>query len=341
LRDDPNNVAAINEVGRITLLQKDNAEAVEHFRKAVSLRPDIPFLHNNLAAALCALGLFEESFASYREYANLMHDSDGPLASARGEPVAAHKIQHDQEQFDYICKTTIGDALLRSHSFVIQPARRVEGCAVNPRITADDLLKKWHDANPKVLVIDDILTEEALHRLRQFCWGSTVWKRVYKNGYLGALPEHGFGSPLLAQIIEELRTALSPVLDNLPLLQFWAFKYSSGMKGVDLHADFSAVNVNLWITPNEATDDPEGGGLIVWDKSAPLDWDFATYNQNERAARAFLTASGANPTVIPHRANRAIIFNPSFFHETDRINFKSGYLNRRINITLLFGRREG
>jgi hypothetical protein len=43
---------------------------------------------------------------------------------------------------------------------------------------------------------------------------------------------------------------------------------------------------------------------------------------------------------IPHRANRAVIFDSDLFHETDRIAFKDGYVNRRINITMLYGRRD-
>jgi hypothetical protein len=42
---------------------------------------------------------------------------------------------------------------------------------------------------------------------------------------------------------------------------------------------------------------------------------------------------------VPHRANRALIFDSDLFHETDNIHFKDGYLNRRINITMLYGRR--
>jgi hypothetical protein len=33
------------------------------------------------------------------------------------------------------------------------------------------------------------------------------------------------------------------------------------------------------------------------------------------------------------------VFDSDLFHETDRIAFKEGYLNRRINITMLYGRR--
>jgi hypothetical protein len=34
-----------------------------------------------------------------------------------------------------------------------------------------------------------------------------------------------------------------------------------------------------------------------------------------------------------------VIFNSNLFHQTDRFDFAPGYLNRRINITLLYGRR--
>ena len=55
--------------------------------------------------------------------------------------------------------------------------------------------------------------------------------------------------------------------------------------------------------------------------------------------RAYLAQTGARPTVAPYRANRAVIFDSDLFHETDSIAFKPGYLNRRINVTMLYGRR--
>ena len=224
--------------------------------------------------------------------------------------------------------------------FRILDGSRVEGHAVNSSFTPWDTTERWHSSNPKIVVIDNFLSVEALNSMRRFCWGSTIWQRLYKNGYLGAFPEHGMGSPLLAQIVEELRTAFPAILGQHPLLQFWGFKYDSGMSGIGLHADFAAVNVNFWITPDEANLDPDSGGLIVWDKPAPLDWDFSTYNNDIAAGRGFLAMAGAKPVKIPHRTNRAVIFDSDLFHETDKICFKEGYLNRRINITLLFGRRE-
>jgi len=42
---------------------------------------------------------------------------------------------------------------------------------------------------------------------------------------------------------------------------------------------------------------------------------------------------------IPYRCNRAVVFDSDLFHETDAIRFKEGYLNRRINVTFLYGDR--
>ena len=100
------------------------------------------------------------------------------------------------------------------------------------------------------------------------------------------------------------------------------------------------MNVNFWITPDDANLDPEHGGLVIWDVSAPLDWNFARYNGDEEAARAFLAREGAKSITVPYRANRAVIFDSDLFHETDKIRFKQGYENRRINVTMLYGRRK-
>lgn len=123
--------------------------------------------------------------------------------------------------------------------------------------------------------------------------------------------------------------------------QWWAFKYDSELNGIGVHADFAAVNVNFWITPDEANLDKEHGGLVIRDKPAPLDWTFEKYDNVEASEiRTFLSDAGARCQTGPYRANRAVIFDSDLFHETDRIAFREGYENRRINITLLYGLRE-
>jgi len=162
----------------------------------------------------------------------------------------------------------------------------------------------------------------------------------YANGYVGAFMDDGFACPLLYQISEELRLSLPEIFQHHTLRKLWAFKYDSRLSGIPIHADFAAVNVNFWITPDEANLDSETGGLQVWDKEAPADWDFAKYNANESAMRGFLKESGARAVNVPHRQNRALIFNSDLFHETGDLNFRDGYENRRINITMLYGKRD-
>jgi hypothetical protein len=144
----------------------------------------------------------------------------------------------------------------------------------------------------------------------------------------------------VAQIAEEMRSVYPSIIADHPLLHFWASKYDSKLQGIKKHADFAAVNVNFWIAPDEANLDPKNGGLIVWDAPAPLVWNFARYNAAKDDIEAFLEGRNSQPIKIPYRCNRAVIFDSDLFHETDSIHFKEGYENRRINITLLFGRRD-
>jgi hypothetical protein len=151
--------------------------------------------------------------------------------------------------------------------------------------------------------------------------------------------DDGFCCPLLLQVAEELRLALPGIFGDHRLHKLWAFKYDSELSGIPVHADFAAVNVNFWITPDDALLDSDGGGLTIYDKEAPLDWDFSHYNNNEGAIRRFISESAANSVNISHRQNRAVVFNSDLFHETGAINFRPGYENRRINITMLYGNR--
>jgi hypothetical protein len=327
-------------LGNVLRLQGKLDEATASYRRAIALRPDMALAHKNLGTVLCESDHLTESFASFRRHAELAYG--GLDGSARGgEPVPPHKAQHDREQQDYLNAGNSPAAPVRAPAmFHLEDGGPVSGRAVNPDASLGEIAAQWQSSRPQIAVIDNLLTDEALARLRRFCWGSTIWRKVYRNGYLGAMPEHGFACPLLAQIADELRGSYPAILGRHPLLQLWGFKYDSRLSGINIHADFAAVNVNFWITPDDANLDPKSGGLVVWDAPAPSGWDFAKYNDDVPAAREFLAQAGARPVTIPYRANRAVIFDSDLFHETDRIAFKEGYLNRRINITLLYGRRE-
>ena len=47
----------------------------------------------------------------------------------------------------------------------------------------------------------------------------------------------------------------------------------------------------------------------------------------------------AERLVVPYRGNRAVMFHSNLFHESDRIRFRDSFEDRRVNVSLLFGRR--
>lgn len=191
---------------------------------------------------------------------------------------------------------------------------------------------------PPVVAIDNFLSPDALTALRRYCEEATVWKLEAGEGYLGALLTQGFAPPLLLAIADELRQAMPRVIGDFPLLQAWAFKYDQRLQGIKMHADFARVNVNFWITPDEACEDQSTGGMVVYDVPAPASWTFADYNTNQAKMEAFLETHGAKPMRVPYRENRCVLFDSSLIHITDELHFKPGYTNRRINVTLLYGR---
>lgn len=323
-------VAALNNRGNTFMKMRRYREALADFDAALALQPRGAAILYNRGRALCESGKIADGFGSFRLAAHIFEEGGGCGAAS------PHRARHDTEQQAWLAAAGIAAPV--TGPLHIEAGERLAGLAINPANSAE-VQRAWLQSDPKLAVIDNLLTPEALAALRRFCWGSTIWRKSYPRGYLGAFPESGFACPLLAQIAEEFRTVFPAIFGAHPLVYLWGFKYDSHLRGIEIHADQAAVNVNFWITPDEANLDPDHGGLIVWDKAAPLDWDFAKFNADVAAARDFLARSGARPLTIPHRANRAVIFDSDLFHETDAITFREGYEHRRINCTFLYGFR--
>lgn len=296
--------------------------------QALAIQPDhLPALIRK-GQVLTELRRTEEGMMSYRRHAELAYKDTE--TSATDDP--EHKQRHDQEQRAFLVSQGIHGGRFR-----LEEGGRVP-VAVNPA-NAESAARQWRESSPQIAVIDNLLTPDALDGLRRFCHGSTIWRRSYKYGYLGAMPVYGFACPLLAQIADELRDVFPTVIGEHGLRLLWGFKYDSRLSGIPMHADQAAVNVNFWIAPDSANRDAASGGLKVWPVKPPADWHFDRYNADVAGIRAYMAKTGTQPIVIPHRANRAVVFDSDLFHETDRIAFADGYLNRRINVTMLYGRR--
>lgn len=307
-----------------------------------------------------------------------MRGEPAPLALDQGHYLTAPKIAHDIEQFRHLRRLgRVGsefDDVLAAYQRTLEacagrdPAaripvaeigeelvRKVDGRILHlrdtPRVPGTALSDRWNrrevedgylDHSLGIMVIDDFLSAPAWSELLQFCQDSTIWfANRYGNGRLGAFFGEGFNCPLLVQIAEEIRGAFPRVIGRKhPLAQMWGYKYSPVHSSRAPHADFAAVNVNFWITPGEANLDPEHGGLIIYDREAPPDWEFDDYNKNRgRKITTFISETGAKSIEIPYRANRAVIFNSDLFHATAECRFGERYEDRRMNVTMLYGRR--
>lgn len=333
LSSHPNMVQARAGLGTMLYLQGRPQEAVAAFRQAVAIEPGNSELLYKLGNMLLRDGeasdtRVAESFACFARHAEVTFRT----VTAPGE--AAHRINHDREQQAYLAEH-FGLTTWRYH---LADGSRIASAAVNPA-NSEGATHDWHKTHPQIIVVDDLLTPQALEKLRRFCWGSTIWRDTHPEGYLTAMPEHGLACPLIGQIDEEMRAAYPGILGTHQLRYLWAFKYDSKLSGVGTHADPSLVTFNFWITADEANLDPESGGLTVWDVAAPAHWKTQQYIGDTRGCQAFLKGANGKAVTIPYRSNRAIVFSSALFHETDRMHFRGGYTNRRINITMLYGRR--
>lgn len=360
-------------------LEAPAPETLTYLEKAVALAPERWSGWENLGCALLRFNRFHDALTAYnRATALLRRPGGGYKRHLTFRLTSRAKLVHDAEQIRYLTERgrigVEGRPLLASYESALArlpppppgthivemdgamqdsigstynrlwnlaDAPEIPGGAVS-RLDRVAIEQDYATREPGITWLDGLLTSDALQSLRRFCLESTVWfDCFYQNNYFGAFIEDGFFCPLLLQIGRELPERLPGIFGNHTLRKVWAYKYGEQVKGIESHADFAAINVNFWITPDEANLDPRTGGLVIWDKKAPAEWDFTTFNTDQRAMDEFILSSGAKMHTVPYRCNRAVIFNSDLIHRTDDIHFRPGYENRRINVTFLYGVREG
>lgn len=310
-------------------------EAITAYREALACEPDLAEAHYHLGSVLSEMGEISAGFAHLMRRAAIVRGGDDVAVGTSSPP---HKAKHDREQRDYLIARGMIAVTDPEPIFHLGQGERLSTPVVNRANATQLLVRDWRSCWPQRVVVDDFLTPAALQRLRDYCADSTIWRRVYDAGYIGATLRDGFASPLLAQIAEETRDVYADILAAHPFRYMGAFKYDSELStGTNIHADVSAINVNLYVTPDSANLDTATGGMVIWDVEARSGAEMRLFNGNERALRAHLTRTGTKRIRIPHRANRAILFKSSLFHRTDECRFREGYLNKRINVSLLYG----
>jgi tetratricopeptide (TPR) repeat protein len=211
--------------------------------------------------------------------------------------------------------------------------------AHHPKAVWADIAEKY--MSERLVVVDEFLSADALEELRRFVARAPIF-RTMRAGFLGSFPADGATHVVIRKLAESLRERLPSLLDKQPLGLWWFFKYTDeAPNGIGIHADPAAVNINIWLTPDEAR--VRGGGLTVFkrvadDRSAVADYnhEFAS-EEAEMALRQQLEEGGS--VHVEYRSNRAVIFISDQFHVSEPFEFKRGYENHRVNLTLLFGDR--
>jgi hypothetical protein len=353
----------------------EHDKALHYASLAVEREPSAAPARDVLAKVNVALKDYTSALSDFEAVAAMTREQRAVPPDQYAIP--AHFALHNLEQLDHILssnrdqRASAGDLTEKFHEFRGQLVDLIDGAngeapwvplqGKTSRIIADPpYLKVTEERLPryvntsvdyrpiqraivtgqKAQVIDDFLTPEALDQLRKFCLESTVWRHPYKFGYVGAFPQDGFASVSLFAIAEEFSAALGEAFEEYQLAQWWAFVYDTKLPGTDIHGDDADFSLNFWITPDSANLDPDGGGLVVWDKTAPSDWSYNDYNSGGDRVRQFLEDENAESSVIPYRENRAVLFEGHLFHKTDDFTFAPGFENRRRSVTLLFRRRK-
>jgi len=279
---------------------------------------------------LIAKGKIDPSFIQMIDrYRSVLTEIQQSLGSARLDKLTP-------EQF-----SRIEPFYSRVIHYVDQP--RISSGAVNKSLDFETIEDSYFSSPVSITTLDNFLTPEALSSLRDFCLESTLYFDQPGPAYIGAMMARGFNCDLLYQIAEELKACFPRVIGDQELGNMWVYRHGNQSEGVAAHTDEGSVTFNFWITPDEANLDTDSGGLIVYAKDQPYDWDWGRYNalQNTPTIKQEIAdfLSDAETVTIPHRQNRALLFHSNLFHKSDRVNFRDGFENRRMNVTLLFGKR--
>lgn len=351
-------------------------EAEEEILQSIRLDPDSDQAYPELGVAFAGMGRFEEAEEVILYAVEQARSPERPAVRDDDtlSTVNETKLRHDIEQFSYLraagmdhpsfaavipeyerviealgerayarmdrIAPPVSDLFARTYNrlLYVTPAPVLSGPALNPALDGAAVEEAFYKRAPRLVTMDGFLSDEALDGLRRYCLESTVWFNVADAGDVGATMTNGFACPLLFRIAREARTLFPNVLGAHQFASCWAYKYYGRYSGVDMHADEGAVSINFWITPDEANLDEANGGLVFWNKRAPMDYFRKSRIDKNLLLHELADAPDSEPIRVPYRCNRAALFDSRLAHRTDDLHFRDGYENRRINVTLVFGK---
>ncbi|HWG05468.1 MAG TPA: tetratricopeptide repeat protein [Beijerinckiaceae bacterium] len=361
-----NRAALLEKLGR-------SSEAIRSFELVSSLEPEHYDAHRALGFLWLAEGNRGRSLDHFARTYELRRGEDRTgIADRSLTQTTRGKLRHDGEQFRFLSCHQRGDSRFEMLARVyedmagelpdgivslsdrdldklgqayntaidISDAPEIRGRAVSERADRTEILDRFSDG-AGATYFDDLLTPPALDGLKRYLLESTIWHDFgHIDGFVASYLEDGLACPLMLQIADEIRDIFPELLKHRPLSQAWAFKSLQPCGAIDAHVDDGAISVNFWVTPDAANLRPGRGGLAVCHTPPPIDFRMKGYDLDQQRAKAFLERHAENIWVVPYRENRAVLFESQLVHGSDAPEFAAGYENKRINITLLFGRHD-
>jgi hypothetical protein len=191
----------------------------------------------------------------------------------------------------------------------------------------------------KIVVVDNFLAANIAQRLKNYLLYLNIRQDIYPDyAAVNFYKKQGeLWFPILTNIIKESKENCI-FLSSYDFIRAWAFIYNNQSKGVPVHADPAAINFNLWVTDNDSIINiKDNNGLELWKVYPPTEWTWEQYNGDKKSIIQYLKEYEKDKISIEYKFNRVTIFDSKFFHKTQPVITKSGYENRRINYTFLFG----
>lgn len=182
------------------------------------------------------------------------------------------------------------------------------------------------------IVVDNFFPKDVSSYLRSLALSEKDVNDFYPDGYKAAdYYENSKNMP--PRIINLVKQKVS-ILKNKKYQRSWSFLYNNICRGVNIHADPSTYNVNVWVTPNNCVENKNKNGLVLFKRMATPSMTWDQYNGDGDFINEYL--KGSKCVRIPYKFNRAVIFPGKMFHTTDSVHMKPGHFNKRINYTFLF-----
>ncbi|WP_027556390.1 hypothetical protein [Bradyrhizobium sp. Cp5.3] len=182
------------------------------------------------------------------------------------------------------------------------------------------------------VILDDFLAPGVFHGVRQTLLADGGWAR--KNWQVKQLFNREPPIANLDRIVSEIKTRLGSLTEGLDLVKHWAVACHENA-GLHVHADNAYMALNLWLTPDEYNLNPATGGLILYRLKRRPDMLVHEFNAMPWAGEFFEKLAPEVLTVIPYRANRAVLFDASIFHASDAVEFREGAMSTiRLGLTM-------